>query len=60
VIAYRYEAAIGGKVASIGGRLLRRAARVIIGQFFRALAAQAGAGALSGFGLTERLAWGRS
>ena len=37
-IAYRYEAAIGGKVASIGGRLLDGAARVIIGRFFGALA----------------------
>ena len=42
VIAYRYEAAIGGKVASIGGRLLDGATRVIIGQFFKALAAKAG------------------
>jgi len=42
VIAYRYEGAIGGKVASIGGRLLDGAARVIIGQFFKALAAKAG------------------
>ena len=42
VIAYRYEAEIGGKVASIGGRLLDGAARVIIGQFFAGLARQAG------------------
>ena len=42
-IAYRYEATIGGKVASIGGRLLDGAARVIIGQFFAALAAKTGA-----------------
>jgi len=41
-IRYAYEAAIGGKVASIGGRLLDGAARVIIGQFFAALARQAG------------------
>ena len=40
-IAYRYEAAIGGKVASIGGRLLDGAARVIIGRFFEALGAHA-------------------
>lgn len=53
VIAYRYEAAIGGKVASIGGRLLDGATRVIIGQFFQALAAQAG-GARPG-GLWARL-----
>ena len=41
-VAYRYEAAIGGKIASIGGRLLDGAARAIIAQFFAALAAQAG------------------
>jgi 2-furoyl-CoA dehydrogenase large subunit len=39
---YSYDAAIGGKVASIGGRLLDGAARVIIGQFFAALAREAG------------------
>jgi 2-furoyl-CoA dehydrogenase large subunit len=42
VLHYEYDAAIGGKVASIGGRLLDGAARVIIGQFFSALARQAG------------------
>ena len=40
-IAYRYEAAVGGKVAAIGGRLLDGAARVVIGQFFTALARHA-------------------
>ncbi len=49
VIGYRYEAAIGGKVASIGGRLLDGAARVIIGQFFAGLARQAGGGGSIGF-----------
>ena len=44
-IRYVYDAAIGGKVASIGGRLLDGAARVIIGQFFSSLARQAGGGA---------------
>jgi 2-furoyl-CoA dehydrogenase large subunit len=44
-IRYVYEAAIGGKVASIGGRLLDGAARVIIGQFFAALARQTDGGA---------------
>jgi 2-furoyl-CoA dehydrogenase large subunit len=39
---YRYEADIGGKLASIGGRLLDGAARLIIGQFIAALARQAG------------------
>jgi 2-furoyl-CoA dehydrogenase large subunit len=43
-IRYVYSAAIGGKVASIGGRLLDGAARVIIGQFFAALARKAGGG----------------
>jgi 2-furoyl-CoA dehydrogenase large subunit len=40
-IHYRYEASIGGKVASIGGRLLDGAARFLIAQFFTALARQA-------------------
>lgn len=47
-ISYQYTAAVGGKVASIGGRLLDGAARVVIGQFFEALAAKAG-GKRSGF-----------
>ncbi|MDB5512704.1 MAG: xanthine dehydrogenase family protein molybdopterin-binding subunit, partial [Enterovirga sp.] len=42
-IRYRYEAGIGGKVASVGGRLLDGAARFVIGQFFAALARHAGA-----------------
>ena len=41
IIAYRYEAAVGGKVASIAGRLLDGATRVVIAQFFAALARQA-------------------
>jgi 2-furoyl-CoA dehydrogenase large subunit len=44
-LRYVYNAAIGGKVASIGGRLLDGAARMIIGQFFAALAREAGGGA---------------
>lgn len=44
-IHYVYEAGIGGRVASIGGRLLDGAAKVVIGQFFAALARQAGGGA---------------
>jgi 2-furoyl-CoA dehydrogenase large subunit len=43
-VHYAYDAAIGGKLASIGGRLLDGAARVIIGQFFAALARQTGGG----------------
>src|SRR6202012_2051440 len=52
VIRYTYEAAIGGKVASIGGRLLDGAARVIISQFFAALARQAGGAAADSVGLS--------
>ncbi|WP_024508919.1 molybdopterin cofactor-binding domain-containing protein [Bradyrhizobium sp. ARR65] len=53
---YAYDAAIGGKVASIGGRLLDGATRVIIGQFFAALARKAGGGGpASGFSLIALL-----
>ncbi len=41
VMTYVYDAAIGGKVASIGGRLLDGATKVIIGKFFEALARHA-------------------
>ncbi|PTX54684.1 2-furoyl-CoA dehydrogenase large subunit [Litoreibacter ponti] len=59
-IAYRYEAQIGGKVASVGGRLLDGAAKVVIGEFFRALARHCGGGASSGAvarlrGLVDRI-----
>ena len=42
LVSYRYQVAVGGKVASIGGRLLDGAAKAIIGQFFAALARRAG------------------
>tara|TARA_R110002110_G_scaffold404453_1_gene622768 strand:- start:6206 stop:9190 length:2985 start_codon:yes stop_codon:yes gene_type:complete len=59
-IAYRYEAEIGGKVASVGGRLLDGAAKVVIGEFFRALARHCGGSARSGLlarliGLVDRI-----
>jgi 2-furoyl-CoA dehydrogenase large subunit len=41
-ISYNYHAEIGGKVAAVGGRLLDGAARLIIGQFFEALARKVG------------------
>lgn len=44
VIGYSYEAAVGGKVVAIGGRLLDGAAKAIIGQFFAALARKASPG----------------
>jgi 2-furoyl-CoA dehydrogenase large subunit len=43
-LRYSYDASIGGKVASIGDRFLDGATRVIIEQFFAALARQAGGG----------------
>jgi len=57
-LTYTYDAEIGGKVASIGGRLLDGATRVIIGQFFAALARRAGGSAAVGgasLGLWARL-----
>lgn len=48
VMTYNYDAAIGGKVASIGGRLLDGATKVIIGQFFSAIARHAAGGSTHG------------
>jgi 2-furoyl-CoA dehydrogenase large subunit len=42
LVMYDYNAAIGGKVASVGGRLLDGAARIVIRQFFTALGRHAG------------------
>jgi 2-furoyl-CoA dehydrogenase large subunit len=53
IIRYRYDAAVGGKVASVGGRLLDGAARMVIGQFFAALASHAAGGTRR----TSLLAW---
>ncbi len=53
-VSYRYEAAIGGKVAAVGGRLLDGAAKLVIAQFFSALAAYAGGGRQRG-GIIARL-----
>lgn len=55
LIEYRYVAGVGGKVASVGGRLLDGAARVVIGQFFQALARHAGGGRVSRGGLLSRI-----
>jgi 2-furoyl-CoA dehydrogenase large subunit len=43
-VTYRYEAEIGGKVASVGGRMLDGVAKLLIAQFFEALVARAGGG----------------
>jgi 2-furoyl-CoA dehydrogenase large subunit len=56
-VIYDYDAEIGGKVASIGGRLLDGAAKVIIRQFFAALVSHTG-GAAGKRGLFARL-WRR-
>lgn len=42
LVKYRYEVTVSGKVASVGGRMLDGAARVLIGQFFNALVRQTG------------------
>jgi 2-furoyl-CoA dehydrogenase large subunit len=55
VMHYVYDAAIGGKVASIGGRLLDGATKVIIAKFFSALARQAGGEAPAPRGLSASL-----
>lgn len=54
-LRYTYDAGIGGKVASVGGRLLDGAARVVIGQFFVALARHAGGEAHGFAGWLARL-----
>jgi 2-furoyl-CoA dehydrogenase large subunit len=55
-IRYRYEAGIGGKIASVGGRLLDGAARFLISQFFAALAKQAsGDASVTGSGFLARV-----
>lgn len=59
---YSYVATVGGKVASVGGRLLDGAARVIIGQFFQSLARHAGGGGTGRPSFLKRiflLFWGR-
>jgi 2-furoyl-CoA dehydrogenase large subunit len=56
-IGYTYEAAVGGKVAAVGGRLLDGAARVIIGGFFAALARRAGGTAPQPSLLRRLLSW---
>ena len=37
---YQYDAAVGGKIAAVGGRMLQGASRVIIGQIFTRLSRQ--------------------
>jgi 2-furoyl-CoA dehydrogenase large subunit len=49
-VTYRYEAEIGGKVASVGGRMLDGVAKLLIAQFFEALVARASGGKPSAAG----------
>jgi len=44
-VAYDYEIALSGTVASVGGRMLEGAARALVNQFFQRLVAQVGGGA---------------
>lgn len=59
-LTYKYDAEVGGKVASIGGRLLDGATRVIIGQFFSALAHRAGGGGAADGAASGLWAWLRA
>jgi 2-furoyl-CoA dehydrogenase large subunit len=59
LLSYDYDAEIGGKVASVGGRLLDGAARLVIRQFFEALARHVGAPQPSGFWARLRALAGR-
>lgn len=58
-LSYSYEAVVGGKVASVGSRLLDGAARIVIGQFFTALGKRAATDAPQKSGLFARLFRGR-
>ena len=51
---YDYDATVGGKVASVGGRMLQSASRMIIGQIFARLAQRMG-GAAPRLSLWQRL-----
>ncbi|TRO22447.1 xanthine dehydrogenase family protein molybdopterin-binding subunit [Ectopseudomonas mendocina] len=53
-LEYAYEAAVSGKVAAVGGRMLQSASKVIIGQIFTRLA-QRLTGAPMRLGLWQRL-----
>lgn len=43
-LEYDYEATVGGKIASVGGRMLQSASRMIIGQVFSRLSHRMGGG----------------
>jgi 2-furoyl-CoA dehydrogenase large subunit len=61
ILRYDYEAEVGGKVASVGGRLLDGAARIVIGEFIASLGRRAAG--QTGFptsGLSGWIDWLRS
>ena len=57
-IHYEYSAQVGGKVASVGGRMLDGAAKMVIGQFFQSLSRKAVGGDVK-LPLWRRLLGGR-
>ena len=56
-LEYDYEATVGGKIASVGGRMLQSASKMIIGQVFSRLSHRMG-GRPSGFMFLQQL-WQR-
>jgi 2-furoyl-CoA dehydrogenase large subunit len=54
-VRYRYEIHLSGTIASVGGRLLSGAARLLINQFFRALVARAAPDAAPRKGLLGKI-----
>jgi len=55
LVSYRYEVKVMGKVAAVGGRMLDRAAAMIIRQFFERLASQVGDSGGAGGAIWHRL-----
>ncbi|HEY0489381.1 MAG TPA: SRPBCC domain-containing protein, partial [Telluria sp.] len=44
LLTYDYSAAVSGKVAAVGGRMLEGAAKIVLRQLFEQLGRQAGGG----------------
>jgi 2-furoyl-CoA dehydrogenase large subunit len=58
-LSYDYSAAVSGKVAAVGGRMLEGAAKIVLRQLFEQLGRQAGGGAGAGGGIPARQSWWR-
>ena len=54
-VSYDYSAEIGGKVASVGGRMIDGSARILISEFFKRLANMAGGSAVKKISLWQRV-----